>query len=188
MAPVDHVGGLPAFALSENDVRISTPPGAAGVKLDQLMISRPVSGSTSMNSLSAASAGSLSSTMPFGFVAAVTSHGPCHVLPQSFERCRLMVCAAVVAENFLIMIEEYTNVQAPRYFTSGSPNTCGNRVVPITSLPGAGKRPPPTHVSPPSSEYSTPDSVIGFSLKPRVSLYPMTMCWPLESTAMETSA
>jgi len=170
MAPADQVGGLPAFALSENAVRISTPPGAAGVKFDQLMISRPVSGSTSMNSLSAASAGSSSSTIPFGFVAAVISNGPCHVLPQSVERCRLIVCTAVVAENFLIMIDEYTNVHAPRYFTSGSPKTCGSRVVPITSLPGVGKRPPSTNVRPPSAEYSTPDNEIGFSLKPRVSL------------------
>src|SRR4051794_38127280 len=170
IAPADHVGVAPFFALSENAVRISTPPGAAGVKFDQLTISRPVSGSTSMNSLSAASAGSSSSTMPLGLVAAVITNGPCQVLPQSVEQCRPIVWTAVVSENFLIMIDEYTNVHAPRYLTSGSPKTCGSRVVPITSLPGVGKRPPSTNVLPPSSEYSTPDNEIGFSLKPRVSL------------------
>src|SRR6187200_2300606 len=106
MAPVDHVGGLADFALSVNDVRISTPPGAAGVKFDQLTISRPVSGSTSMNSLSAASAGSSSSTMPFGLVAAVISNGPCQVLPQSVERCSPIVCTAVVSENFASRMDE----------------------------------------------------------------------------------
>src|SRR6185295_11877489 len=106
IAPADHVGVAPFFALSEKAVRISTPPGAAGVKFDQLTISRPVSGSTSMNSLSAASAGSSSSTMPLGLVAAVISNGPCQVLPQSVERCRPIVCTAVVSENFATRIDE----------------------------------------------------------------------------------
>ena len=72
------------------------PPGAEGtrsgsVKFDQLMRTRPVSGSTDMNSLSAASTGfgfppGPGSVRPFGFVAAVTSNGPVHVCPQSVDR------------------------------------------------------------------------------------------------------
>ena len=86
--------------LSEYVVRISTPPSASGVKFDQLMSTRPVSGSTDMNSLSAASSG------PWGFVADVTSKGPSHVCPQSKDRWTLIVCANCVAENFLTMIDE----------------------------------------------------------------------------------
>src|SRR5204863_5694135 len=66
----DQVGVAAVFRLSEYVVRISTPPRAAGagVKLDQLNRTRPVSGSTSMNSLSAASCGTPPATMPLGFV------------------------------------------------------------------------------------------------------------------------
>src|SRR5215831_12337353 len=57
--PVDHVGGVAVMTLSENVVLISTVPvmpvSAADEKFDQLMSTRPVSGSTPMNSLSAAS-------------------------------------------------------------------------------------------------------------------------------------
>src|SRR5207249_12308001 len=53
MRRADQVGGVAVAMSSENVVEISTPPAAAGVKLDQLMIARPLSGSTSMNSLSA---------------------------------------------------------------------------------------------------------------------------------------
>src|SRR5438105_15373691 len=59
--------------LSLNAVEISTPEP----KLDQLTSTRPVSGSTSTNSLSA---------VPLATVAAVTSNGPCHVWPPSVGR------------------------------------------------------------------------------------------------------
>src|SRR5678815_4113075 len=80
---VDHVGGFPVSTLSEKVVEIST---LVGVKFVQLIRTRPVSGSTSMNSLSAASAGSPPINTRFGFVAAVTSNGPAQVCPQSVER------------------------------------------------------------------------------------------------------
>ena len=93
--------------LSEYVVEISTPPAATGVKFDQLMITRLVSGSTSTNSLSAASRGEPAAlTRPFGFVAGVTSNGPCHVWPQSVDRCTPIVCTARVAENFAMRIDE----------------------------------------------------------------------------------
>src|SRR6185295_20119240 len=65
----DQVGGVAVNMSSEKVVEICTPPGAAGVKLDQLIITRPVSGSTSANSLSAASRGLAPDSSPFGFVA-----------------------------------------------------------------------------------------------------------------------
>src|SRR6185295_115140 len=76
----DHVGGVAVNISSEKVVEICTPPGAAGVKFDQLIITRPVSGSTSANSLSAASRGAppLVSS-PFGLVAGITSNGPVQV-------------------------------------------------------------------------------------------------------------
>src|ERR1700730_16849032 len=102
----DQVGGVAVRKSSENVVEISTPPGAAGVKLDQLMIRRPVSGSTSVNSLSAASRGDPPAVRsPWGFVTGGTSNGPAQVWPQSVERCTPMVCTAVVAENFLTTID-----------------------------------------------------------------------------------
>ena len=129
------------------------PADGTGVKSVQLTISRPVARSTSMNSLSAASTGSpLAATKPLGLVAAVTSKGPVQVRPQSVERCMPIVCTAAVADYFATRMDEYTNVQAPRYFTSGSPNTCGSLVVPMTSVPGEGSCPPSTNVLPPSSE------------------------------------
>src|SRR5688500_20308743 len=75
--------------LSEKADRIETIPSAP--KLVQVIMRRPVSGSTSMNSLSAAS------NRLKGFVAARTSNGPVHVWPQSVERCTPIVCAATVA-------------------------------------------------------------------------------------------
>jgi hypothetical protein len=59
---------------------------AAGVKFVQERRTRPVIGSTSMNSLSAASWGVVPTTMPLGLVADVTSKGPVQVWPQSVER------------------------------------------------------------------------------------------------------
>src|SRR5881396_2035768 len=145
--------------LSENVVEISTPPGAAGVKLDQLMITRPVSGSTSMNSLSASSTGDpFTSTSPCGFVTGVTSNGPTHVCPQSVERCTPIVCAAVAAENFLTMIDEYTKTHPPRYLISGSPSTRGSLAVPIVSVPGDGSWPPSTQGHPPAERRPLPRS------------------------------
>ena len=93
IALVDHVGGVAVRMSSEYVVRISTPPGATGVKLLQLMRTRPVSGSTSMNSLSAASTGEPPSKEPFGFEADGTSNGPSHVSPQSRVRWTTMDCA-----------------------------------------------------------------------------------------------
>ena len=71
---------------------------------------------------------------------------------------------------------------------SGSPKTCGSRVVPMTSVPGEGSWPPSTKVTPPSSEYMYPETEVGLSAKPRVSLKPMTICWPVLSTAIAVSA
>ncbi len=79
-------------------------------------------------------------------------------------------------------------VDPPRYFTSGSPKTCGNLVPLIRLVPGVGSRPPSVNVAPPSSEYMKPERLTGSSVKPSVSLKPMTMCWPVESTATEVSA
>src|SRR5262245_13438654 len=79
------------------------------------------------------------------------------------------------------------NVQPPTYFTSGSPNTCGSLVDPITSTPGDGSWPPSTKCSPPSSEYMNPEIDRGFRLKPRKSLKAMTTCCPVASTAIEVS-
>src|SRR5438874_3932250 len=69
----DQDGGLPVIMSSLNDVEISTPEP----KLDQLTSTRPVSGSTSMNSLSA---------VPLARGAEATSNGPCQVWPPSVER------------------------------------------------------------------------------------------------------
>src|SRR4051794_17182523 len=143
MAPGDHVGGVAPMS-SLNAARICGP---ASEKLVQLMRTRPVSGSTSRNSLSAASPG------PAGLVAAVTSNGPCQVWPQSVERCTPIVCALVVpSADAVIKIEPYTKVQAPTYLTVGSPKTSGNFVPPTSTSPGVGSCPPSTKVCPPSSE------------------------------------
>src|SRR5260370_32211446 len=74
----------------------------------------------------------------------------------------------------------------PRYLTSGSPRICGYRVVPIDWLPGDG-RSPVTHVCPPSSEATKPETMAGLGLKPAKSLKPMTTCLPLSSAAIEVS-
>ena len=80
------------------------------MKFDQLRMTRPVSGSTSISSLSAASTGAPPDRIPFGFVAEVTSKGPAQVWPQSVDRWTDMVCAGAVvgvgAMNFLTMIDE----------------------------------------------------------------------------------
>src|SRR6187399_1000847 len=103
----DQVGVAAFFRLSEYVVRISTPKAVgAGVKLDQLIMTRPVSGSTSMNSLSAASCGTPPTTMPLGFVTDVTSNGPSQVLPQSRERCTPMVCTSAELLTFSTRIDE----------------------------------------------------------------------------------
>jgi hypothetical protein len=60
-------------------------------------------------------------------------------------------------------------------------------VVPIVSVPGDGSWPPSTKFTPPSSEYMNPETEIGFELKPRKSLNPITMCCPVLSTAIEVS-
>src|SRR5712664_1954134 len=83
----DQTGG-PGLAfrmLSENEVEISTPPSAKGVKLDQLTSTRPVSGSTSAKGLSATST-LRSFRSPFGLVADGISNGPVHVCPKSVDR------------------------------------------------------------------------------------------------------
>src|SRR6059036_1212430 len=77
--------GFASIVLSENVVEISTPPNAKGVKLDQLTMTRPVSGSTSAKGLSARSTLSPDRS-PFGFVAGGISNGPVHVCPKSVER------------------------------------------------------------------------------------------------------
>src|SRR2546421_12067297 len=87
--------------LSEYVVEISTPPAATGVKFDQLMITRPVSGSTSTNSLSAASRGApvVVETRPFGFGAGPPSDGPCHGLRPSGGRGTPLRCTARAREK-----------------------------------------------------------------------------------------
>src|SRR6478672_7926773 len=80
-----QVGPLGARILLVKVLEISTPPGENGVKLLQLTMTRLLSGSTSMNSLSAASSGVPASTAPCGLVAGVISKGPFHVCPQSLE-------------------------------------------------------------------------------------------------------
>src|SRR5437660_11020322 len=77
--------GLASMIVSENEVEISTPPRAKGVKLDQLTITRPVSGSTSAKGLSAIST-LRPFRRPFGFVAGGISNGPVHVCPKSVDR------------------------------------------------------------------------------------------------------
>src|SRR5690242_20667372 len=85
MALVDHVGAtneVAAVFMSSEYVRlISTPPGAKAVdvKFDQLSITRPVSGSRPMNSLSAASRAFAPEVRPCGFVHAGMMNGPFHV-------------------------------------------------------------------------------------------------------------
>ena len=100
----DHAGtagGTNVARLSENVEEISTPPGAfsVDVKLLHVMITRPVSMSTSANSLSAASPAC-------GSVAGPISYGPCHVWPKSVDRCTPIVCAVVVAVCFFTTIEK----------------------------------------------------------------------------------
>src|SRR5438093_13089985 len=77
--------GFASIMLSENVVEISTPPGAKGVKLDQLTSTRPVSGSTSAKGLSARSTLDPKRS-PFGFVAGRISNGPVQVCPKSLDR------------------------------------------------------------------------------------------------------
>ncbi|PYQ71672.1 MAG: hypothetical protein DMG04_20505 [Acidobacteria bacterium] len=69
-------------------------------------------------------------------------------------------------------------LHAPKYLTSGSPNTCGNLWVPMASVPGDGNCPPSTNVAPPSSEYMNPETDSGLVplSKPRKSLKPTTTC------------
>ena len=85
-------------------------------------------------------------------------------------------------------IDEYTKLQAPRYFTSGSPNICGNNWPPMSVVGPVGNRPPSTNVAPPSSEYMNPETERAGNEKPRKSLNPITTCCPVLSTAMEVSA
>src|SRR5215510_11528638 len=96
--------------LSENVAEISTPPGAnaVDVKFDQLNITRPVSGSTSANSLSAASRAFAAAPVssPCGLVADGISNGPDHVWPKSVDRWTHIVCDVPVAFNFLTIIEK----------------------------------------------------------------------------------
>ena len=91
-------------------VEISTPPGEKGVKFDQLTRTRPVSGSASMNSLSAASRGlPVPLTAPCGLLTGPMTKGPCQVWPQSVERWTPMVCTvrpgAGVLEYLAMTIE-----------------------------------------------------------------------------------
>src|SRR5688572_28757451 len=86
----DQAGGVPSRMLSENVVEISTPLIVKGVKLDQLISTRPVSGSTSANGLSAAST-LMPFRTPFGFVADGISNGPVQVCPKSRDRWNPMV-------------------------------------------------------------------------------------------------
>src|SRR6516165_6011012 len=112
----DQVGGVAVAMSSENVTEISTPPGAKAVdvKFDQLIITRPVSGSTSANSLSAASRAFAPLSRPCGFVADGISKGPVHVWPLSVDRCTHIVCAEPLAEIALTMMEKYTKVDPPR--------------------------------------------------------------------------
>jgi len=90
-------------------VETSTPPAAkAGdVKFDHERITRPVSGSTAANSLSAVSrAFAPALNNPCGLVAVGISKGPSQVWPKSVERCTQIVCAVPVAENCFTMIEK----------------------------------------------------------------------------------
>src|SRR5438552_16853722 len=75
------------------------------------------------------------------------------------------------------------------YFTSGSPKTCDS-LVPLDSCPfdGAGSCPPSTNVTPPSLDVAKPETEIGLSAKPRVSLKPITIFMPVLSTAIASSA
>ena len=70
--------GVSLRMLSEKVAEISIPLSVKGVKLDQLTSTRPVSGSTSANGLSAASTLSPLRS-PFGFVAGGISNGPVQV-------------------------------------------------------------------------------------------------------------
>src|SRR5437867_1639055 len=81
-----QVGGVAVLMSSEKVAEISTPPGAIVVKFDQLIITRPVSASTSANSLSAASRALTPLRSPFGLVAGGISNGPVHVWPKSVDR------------------------------------------------------------------------------------------------------
>ncbi len=80
---VDHVGGVAVITSSEKVVEISTPPGITlpTVRLDQARRTRPVSGSASISSLSAASRALFETITPVGFVAGGTSNGPVQVWP-----------------------------------------------------------------------------------------------------------
>src|SRR5881394_881332 len=108
---VDHVGtagGTNVARLSEKVEEISTPPGTVGVSVVKLLhvrMTRPVSMSTSANSLSAASPAR-------GVVAGGMSYGPDHVWPLSVERCTPIVWTAV-PPTFFTTIEKYTNVEPP---------------------------------------------------------------------------
>src|SRR5215212_7894411 len=155
MRRVDQVGGVAVAALSEKIVDISAPPGAIAVvvKLVHDSITRPVSGSTSANSLSATSTALTPLSWAFGLVAGRISNGPCQVWPKSVERCIPSVCAVPLAPSFLTTIEKYRNVEPPAYFTSGSPNTCGYSVAPIALVPVViGSWPASVNEAPPLSE------------------------------------
>src|SRR6266404_1302877 len=84
----DQVGGIPVITLSEKVLEIWIWNGtrAGSVKLDHVTMTRPVSGSTSISSLSAASNGLPLMISPLGVLAGVTSKGPVQVCPQSVER------------------------------------------------------------------------------------------------------
>src|ERR1700682_136990 len=84
----DQVGGVPVMMLSEKVLEIWIWNGTSlvSVKLDHVTMTRPVSGSTSISSLSAASKGLPLMISPLGLLAGVTSNGPVHVFPQSVDR------------------------------------------------------------------------------------------------------
>src|SRR5438105_5178358 len=102
--PADQIG-LASRMLSENEVEISTPPSAKGVKLDQLTSTRPVSGSLSAKGLSARST-LRPLRSPFGFVAGGIANGPVHVCPKSVDRWKPSVCAGPLEPPFTTMIEK----------------------------------------------------------------------------------
>src|SRR5437667_8602013 len=84
-------------------------------------------------------------------------------------------------------MEEYTKSQPPRYFTSGSPKTCGNLWPPLIVVGPVGNWPPSTKVTPPSSEYANPEIEVVAVENPRKSLKAITTCCPVLSMAMEVS-
>src|SRR5713226_233628 len=84
-------------------------------------------------------------------------------------------------------MDEYTKLQPPRYFTSGSPKTCG-KLWPLMIVVGpTGNWPLFTKVTPPSSEYANPETETVVAVIPRKSLKAITTCCPVLSTAIEVS-